>query len=76
VNALAKLRERLGVGPDALARALGIPVADVETLEGTPLRLLEIGDVAAYVGALGCRLDVVAQHVDGVAHWLNDGGAQ
>jgi hypothetical protein len=72
VNALAKLRERLGVAPDALARALGIAAADVETLERTPLRLLEIGDVAGYVGALGCRLDVVAVHVDGTAHWLEE----
>jgi hypothetical protein len=40
-------------------------------LERTPLRLLEIGDVAHYVGALGCRLDVVAVHrLEGVAHWL------
>jgi hypothetical protein len=32
--------------------------------------LLELGAVERYVGTLGCRLDVVAQHIDGEAVFL------
>lgn len=71
-NALGKLRTRLDVAQDELSRRLGIAEADAATLETTPLRLLEIGDVERYVGALGCRLDVVAVHIDGFAVWLSD----
>jgi hypothetical protein len=34
--------------------------------------LLEVAAVERYVGVLGCRLDVVAQHVDGSAVFLSD----
>lgn len=72
VNALGKLRFRFRVTLDELARRLGITRADVETIEGTPLRLLEVDSVRRYVEALGCRLDLVACHIDGEAVWLGD----
>src|SRR5690606_31019713 len=71
-NALASLRARLNFGRGEVAQALGIPIPDVETLEHTQFGLLEIATVASYVRALGCRLDVVAQHIDGEAVWLSD----
>jgi hypothetical protein len=71
-NALGKLRTRLDVAREELCRRLCIAEADAGTLEATPLRLLELGDVERYVGALGCRLDVVAVHIDGFAVWLSD----
>jgi hypothetical protein len=71
-NALHRLRVRLGFGRGEVAQALGIPIPDVETLEHTRLGLLEVAAVEGYVGALGCRLDVVAQHIDGEAVWLSD----
>ncbi len=70
-NALRSLRQRLGFGRGEVAQAFGIPVPDVETLEHTRLGLLEVAAVESYVGALGCRLDLVAQHVDGEAIWLS-----
>jgi hypothetical protein len=70
-NALHRLRTRLDFGRDEVAQALGIRVTDVETLEHTRLGVLEVGTVSDYVSALGCRLDVVAQHVDGEAIWLS-----
>jgi len=75
-NALRVLRTRLGFGRGEVAQALGIPILDVETLEHTRLGLLELEVVESFVGALGCRLDVVAQHVDGDAIWLRDEGGQ
>ena len=69
-NALHALRARLGFETAQVAQALGIPIPDVETLEHTPLRSLQLGTVERYVGALGCRLDVVAQHIDGAAVFL------
>jgi hypothetical protein len=74
-NVLRALRTRLGFARGEVAQALGIPVPDVETLEHTRFELLEVGAVERFVGALGCRLDVVAQHVDGAAHWLSDARA-
>lgn len=71
-NALGKLRTRLDVAHEEIARRLHVQSEDVATLEATPLRLLEIGDVERYVGALGCRLDVVAVHIDGFAVWLSE----
>ncbi len=73
-NALARLRTRLNFGRGEVAQALGIPLADVDAIERTPLRLLEVGTVSDYASAFGCRLDVVAQHIDGAAHWLTDDG--
>lgn len=70
-NALHALRARLEVSVHELARRLGIPMADVDTLEHTRFDLLEVGDVERACGALGCRLDVVAQHIDGEAIWLS-----
>lgn len=57
---------------DDVARRLGIPVADVETIETTPLRLLDVDTVRRYVEALECRLDLIACHIDGEAVWLDD----
>lgn len=71
-NALHTLRSRFGVQLDAVARALGIPASEVEALERTPLARLELGTVDRYVGAVGCRLDVVAVHLDGEAVWLGE----
>lgn len=71
-NALHALRKRLGFGRGEVAQALGIPVPDVETLEHTRLGLLDVDAVERFVGAIGCRLDVVAQHIDGEAIWLSD----
>jgi hypothetical protein len=50
---------------------MGVPVADIEALEQTPLRLLELDALDRYVSAIECRLDVVAVHVDGEAIWLS-----
>lgn len=72
MTALARLRMRLGVALDELARRLRIPLAEAETIEATPLRLLDVDAVRSYVEALGCRLDLVAVHIDGEAHWLSD----
>jgi hypothetical protein len=72
LNALGRLRVRLDVALDELARRLSIPLADVETIEATPLRLLEVDTVRRYVEALECRLDLVACHIDGEAIWLGD----
>lgn len=69
-NALHELRLRRGFGLSDVARALGIPDAELETLERTPLPLLELDAVERFAAALGCRLDVVAQHVDGEAVFL------
>jgi hypothetical protein len=71
-NALARLRTRLGFGCDEVALALGIPLPDVDTLEHTSFGLLEVDAVERFVGAVGCRLDVVAVHIDGAAVWLSD----
>jgi hypothetical protein len=71
-NALHRLRKRLGFARGEVAQALGIPVAEVDTLEHTRLALLEVGTVADVVSSMGCRLDVVAQHIDGEAVWLSD----
>lgn len=72
MNALGRLRTRLDVALDELARRVGIPVADVETVEATPLRLLDVDTVRRYVEGLECRLDLVACHIDGEAIWLGD----
>jgi hypothetical protein len=72
VTTLRRLRERLGFTQGEVAQGLGIPISEVETLEQTPFRLLELGKVSDYVGTIGCRLDVVAVHVDGEAIWLSD----
>lgn len=72
MNALGRLRTRLGVALDELAARLEIPLAEVETVEATPLRLLDVDAVRSYVEALGCRLDLVACHIDGEAIWLGD----
>jgi hypothetical protein len=66
------LRERCGVPRAELAKRLAIPLAGVAVIERMPLRLLELDTVQQYVEALACRLDIVAQHIDGVAHWLTD----
>jgi hypothetical protein len=71
-NALHSLRKRLGFARGEVAQALGIPVPEVDTLEHTKLALLEVGTVADVVSSMGCRLDVVAQHIDGEAIWLSD----
>lgn len=72
-NTLHSLRVRLDVSVHELARRLGIPAVDVDTLEHTPFGLLELDDVERIVNALGCRLDIVAVHrLDGIAHWLSD----
>lgn len=71
-NALHDLRTRLDIGRDVVAQALGIPVPEVDTLEHTRLKLLEVGAVEQFVGACECRLDVVAVHIDGEAVWLSD----
>ena len=69
---LRALRELLGVTVEAVALAMGVDAADVEGLEERPLELLAVGELQRFVGALGCRLDVVAQHIDGAAHWLTE----
>jgi hypothetical protein len=72
-NQLQHLRTRLEVSVHEVARRLGIPPADVDTLEHTRLGLLEVDAVERHVNAVGCRLDVVAVHrLDGIAHWLSD----
>jgi hypothetical protein len=71
-NALYRLRQRLNVSVHELARRLGVPVADAETLEYTRFGLLDIDAVERHTGALGCRLDVVAVHIEGEAVWLSD----
>jgi len=74
-NALHRLRTRLDFGRDRVGQALGIPVPEVDALEHTRLGLLEVEAVERFVGALGCRLDLVAQHIDGEAIWLcSEGG--
>lgn len=72
VNALGRLRERLLVSRAEVAKRLAIPLAGVSQIERTPLRMLEIDTVQQYAEALGCRLDVVAVHIDGEAIWLSD----
>lgn len=71
-NALGRLRARLGVAIDELARRLSVSAEDADAIEATAFRLLEIDTIDRYVGALGCRLDVVAVHIDGFAVWLSD----
>jgi hypothetical protein len=70
VNALGTLRQRLGYEREDVAARLKISLADLDTLEATPTRLLEISLVAEHVGACECRLDVVAVHIDGESIWL------
>jgi hypothetical protein len=72
VNALGRLRERFEVPRAELAKRLAIPLAGVALIERTPLRLLEVDTVQKFVEALECRLDIVAQHLDGEAIWLSD----
>lgn len=69
---LRQLRERLGVSQGTVAKRLTVPQPDVDTIERTALRLLDVDTVLRYVGALGCRLDMVACHIDGEAFWLGD----
>jgi hypothetical protein len=71
-NALGRLRTRLDVSREEVAKRLAIPLAGVSQIERTPLRLLEVDTVQQYAEALGCRLDVVAVHIDGEAIWLSD----
>jgi hypothetical protein len=71
-NALRQLRKRLDVSRENLAKRLGVPLAGIAQVERTPLRLLEVDTVRQFVEALECRLDVVAQHIDGEAIWLSD----
>jgi hypothetical protein len=70
-NALGQLRTRLDVSRKE-AKRLAIPLAGVSQIERTPMRLLEVDTVQQYAEALGCRLDVVAVHIDGEAIWLSD----
>lgn len=55
---------------EGIARTLRVPESWIGTIESAPLDTVPLGTVRRYVEALGCRLDVVAQHIDGVAHWL------
>jgi hypothetical protein len=61
---------RRGFGLNDVARALGVAEAELDGLERTPLRLLELDAVERFAAAMGCRLDVVAQHIDGEAVFL------
>ena len=70
MNALGRLRERLGHTPDQVAARLNISVPALEAMEVTPFGQLEVSFIAEYVGACGCRLDIVAVHIDGQAIWL------
>lgn len=70
MNALGLLRARLGYSPVAVAARMKISLADLTTIETTPMRLLEVSSVAAHVGACECRLDLVAVHIDGEAVFL------
>ena len=70
MNALGLLRERLGYSSADVAARMKISLTDLDTIETTPLRLLEVSSLAAHVGACECRLDVVAVHIDGQAVFL------
>ena len=72
MNALGKLRERLGYTAAEIAARLQISLEDLETLESTPLRLLEVSSVSLHLGACECRLDLVAVHIDGESVFLGD----
>lgn len=72
MNALGTLRQRLGYEREHVAARLKISLADLDTLESTPLRLLEVNSVTEHVGACECRLDLVAVHIDGAAVWLEE----
>lgn len=73
MNALGKLRERLGYTTDEIAARLQITVGALDAMEVTPFGQLEVSFVSEYVGACGCRLDVVAVHIDGEAAFLEVG---
>lgn len=72
LNTLGVLRTRLGYSTEHVAKVLGISPRAVGRLEAIPLQAWRVSDVERYVGALECRLDVVAVHIDGVAVWLSD----
>ena len=66
---LRELREMRVVTVEGIARTLRVPESWIGTIESAPLDTVPLGTVRRYVEALGCRLDVLAQHID-VAHWL------
>jgi hypothetical protein len=62
---LAALRRQRGVSLDDLAQRSGLAATRLRWLEDDRLRCAELGDVAAYVRALGGRLALAADLGDG-----------
>jgi DNA-binding XRE family transcriptional regulator len=59
---LAEIRKQLALGQKQIASAMGVSVARVSQIEHVEVTSVEV--IARYVGALGGRLDLVADFGD------------
>jgi hypothetical protein len=71
--ALIRIHRRVSL--DAMAERLRVPVADLRTLEAMPLGVWDVRDLASYLRALDCQLELVAVDPFGARIALDANGA-